>query len=527
MGNFTSRPRRPSQAANTFSNVIATGVPVATAVATPTNIAPAATAAAAAVPPPDANTAAQLALSVCSDKVALASDEEHTLTVMLSIKAPAAPDDVSRPPLDLVACIDRSGSMRGEKMNLMKKTLELLVKRAGLKSGDRISLVTFDSAVKLELGLTSMDADGVVKAEGVVKQLHPGATTNLSGGLLKAIEVLDRSEAPSKEGRTRAVMCFTDGLANEGIRDPNQLQQAVAGALSAASAKLGGPINLYTFGFGADHNETCLRNLATGSGAAGMYYYVSTAEDIPNAFADCLGGLTSVVAQNTTLSLEPARGVTVARVLGSTYSRDAEGAVTLGDLFAEDEKDVLIELKLPKLSAPAREAAQVLVSTLRGFNVVRAAPDVVEARLRVERPAVTPPEQPANLKLDAQRNRIHMAEQMEAATRLADEGDLAGGRERLAACRRYVAGSASAMGGDVLSANLLSQCAELEETYQTTARYRSVGSKMSKMQARSHMVQRGTHMNVDSYVSGAKRKAALKSSWMSSIASGSVESDSD
>merc|ERR1719359_2775925 len=108
----------------------------------------------------------------------------------------------------------------------------------------------------------------------------------------------------SKEGRTRAVMLFTDGLANEGIRDTAQLCAAVNGALSAASAKLGGPISLFTFGFGADHNESCLRALATGSGAGGLYYYVSTAEDIPNAFADCLGGLTSVVAQNASLSLE-------------------------------------------------------------------------------------------------------------------------------------------------------------------------------------------------------------------------------
>ena len=71
------------------------------------------------------------------------------------------------------------------------------------------------------------------------------------------------------------------------------------------------------------------------------------------------------------------------------------------------------------------------------------------------------------------------------------------------------------------------QCAELEETYQTTACYRSVGSKMSKMQVMSHSRQRANHMNADSYVSGAKRKAALKSSWMSSIQSGTVDSDSD
>ena len=64
----------------------------------------------------------------------------------------------------------------------MRQTLELLVTRAGLNANDRISLVTFDNMVKVELLLSRMDADGKAKAEGVVKQVRPGATTNLSGG---------------------------------------------------------------------------------------------------------------------------------------------------------------------------------------------------------------------------------------------------------------------------------------------------------------------------------------------------------
>ena len=62
-------------------------------------------------------------------------------------------------------------------------------------------------------------------------------------------------------------------------------------------------------------------------------------------------------------------------------------------------------------------------------------------------------------------------------------------------------------------------------------RYRSVGSKMSKMQAVSHMRQRGTHSNPTAYRSAASQKASLKAQWLSSMAPSSAcgggDSDSD
>jgi len=407
-------------------------------------------------------------------------------------------------------------------MSLMKQTLQLLVSRAGLNGDDRISLVTFDSSVKLELPLVSMDKSGQDKAQSVVKGLHPGATTNLSGGALKAIDVLDASEQHDAGGRTRAVMLFTDGLANEGIRDTASLVSAVSGALSSASKKVGGPISLFTFGFGSDHNEECLRALATSSGAGGLYYYVSAADDIPNAFADCLGGLTSVVAQNATLALSGRHGASVVRVLGTAYTRDAEGALVLGDLFAEDEKDVLVELALPKLDAPA-DSTQVLQASLRCFNVARSAPEVTEVTLEVARPACTPANQTVNTLLDAQRNRIETAEALEKASQLADAGNVEGGRALLLECRKRVKTSSSA--AHQLSANLVDDIDSVEQHYQSRNTYRTVGSKMSKMSSLSHSRQRAVHTNADMYTSAASNKRAMKARWMSTI--DAAESDSD
>ena len=140
MGNLFSRAqrhgtRRPNEPFDSLDNA-AVGIPIANGTIVPTT--------------PNTNSDAQrLALSATSDRAALAYGAEQEVLAMLSIKAPAAVSDVSRPPLDLVACIDRSGSMRGQKIVLMKQTLEMLVKRAGLREGDRVSLVSFDTESNL------------------------------------------------------------------------------------------------------------------------------------------------------------------------------------------------------------------------------------------------------------------------------------------------------------------------------------------------------------------------------------------
>lgn len=142
---------------------------------------------------------------------------------------------------------------------------------------------------------------------------------------------------------------------------------------------------------------------------------------------------------------------------------------------------------------------------------------------------MTPSDQPVNTSLDEQRNRIEAAEAMEEASRMADAGDLAGGRNRLALARQHIFSSATS--GEAFSASLMSQVAEVEDTFSSEVQYRSVGSKMAKMQSLSHQRQRANHSNVGDYGAGAKRKAAMKAAWglssIGSFAGKGNDSDSD
>ncbi len=73
---------------------------------------------------------------------------------------------------------------------------------------------------------------------------------------------------------------------------------------------------------------------------------------IPDAFADCLGGLLSVVGQNIDVAFEATNGVTIKKlktkfkvtekVAGKSYT------VTVGDIQSEEEKDLLCDISLSK-----------------------------------------------------------------------------------------------------------------------------------------------------------------------------------
>lgn len=473
--------------------------------------------------------ATRMRLHAAGEKAAVSWQEScASFAGLFSVVAPDAAEDAARAPLDLSVCIDVSGSMQGKKMDLMKDTLKLLIARSGLKASDRVSLVTFDSSVTLKLPLTNMNADGRAQAEEIVKSLRAGTQTNLSGGALKAIDVLaqEGNGTPAlAAGRTRSVLLFTDGHANQGICDTTRLVSAVSSSLRTASAS-SGPINFMAFGFGQDHSDGCLRALAEGAGSGSMYYFVGTPEDIPTAFADCLGGLVSVVCQNATLTLTGCDGsASINSVIGGVYNTaaSADGAsytIELGDLYASDEKDLLVDLRLASTRAPA-----AVLATLRAFNVLSGENETVACTLEVQRPESTPADQPTNMAIEMHKMRIAAAETMRRASEQADQGNLERGREMLTAMHQSLMSSPAAL--TPLGNELTSEIASLSEQYNDQRVYRSVGSKASKMAAMSHARQRSVHSNEDSYAGAAIRKKSMKAAWSRPPAPSPVNEGSD
>jgi len=448
-------------------------------------------------------------LRLTPEKSALSASAEQATSVLATIVAAEASAGI-RQPLELVAVVDRSGSMSGSKIQQMKETLSFLVSN-GLTRTDRFAIVAFDNKVETRLSVTTMDNDGKKKALEAVANLQPGGATNLSGGLLQGIDLLSKQD-PGSSGTNRAVLLFTDGIANNGIREPSEIVVAAQGAMTAS------PCTIFTFGFGADHQEDLLRNLAESTN--GLYYFLEKSEDIPTAFADCLGGLVSVVAQNATLTLEGVDGTVLAEAHCPYKCEALDGgrlAISLGDLYSEDEKDIVLSVKLPQLPAPRPEAAVAVRASIRYFSVAASAIEEVGCTLQLSRPATTPVDQPANARLDEQRSRIDVAEAMRKASVLADSGQVSEGRDLIRAA--VARAKQSPAGASPVVSGIVAEAERIEGKFVDRHVYRMEGQKMSKMSAMANMQQRSTHSSAAVYEK--KSKVAMKNmfSSMSSAAS--------
>ncbi len=264
------------------------------------------------------------------DRTLVAVEVGETVHVMLELVAPAAPV-VERAPIDVVAVIDRSGSMDGQALASVIEATNLLVRLLG--PADRIAVVTFDGHVDMVMPLAHHDA---LSAAQILSSVHSGGSTNLSGGWLKGFEILTAHGRPEAMKR---VIVLTDGAANAGIIDRHEL----AGLAGAARSQ---QVTTTMVGFGAAYDEQMLATMADAGG--GNDYWCAGPDQAPKVFADEFTGLASVVAQNISVEIRPTAATDGLLVLNEFPVTDVDGGmqVALGDAFGEEKRRVVAMLHL-------------------------------------------------------------------------------------------------------------------------------------------------------------------------------------
>lgn len=298
--------------------------------------------------------------------VTKARDQEVKLLVRL--KAP----DVAvrgRRPLNLGVVVDRSGSMSGDKIENTRRALKTLITH--LDADDLLGIVQFDDEAQVLLEPTHVRNKDALKR--LVDRIDTGGSTNLSGGWLLGLDRLGRS---ASEACISRCLLLTDGQANQGIQDPLAL------AAIGQEARRQRGIVTTTLGFGEGFNEDLLVGIARESG--GAFYFVDKAEQAPAIFNEELQGLLRLAAQNVEVRVRP-QGLVRLLAQWTDYPGRVlpDGvAFALGDLYAGEEKDVLMSLfvpGLPEMAAARIAALEVSFAGIDGASVTvrQIAQDVV------------------------------------------------------------------------------------------------------------------------------------------------------
>ena len=204
---------------------------------------------------------------VVQDKVLKDGDGRVTVSLNLAAARLPAADAGPAQAADLVIVLDRSGSMEGQKLNDARQAVMSLLEQLG--PDDRFALVTYSNSVQALSGLVPMTEANRRRLTATVAHVRAGGGTNLGGGLERGMNVLMH---PPGDRRQRKVILISDGLANQGVTDPDALGRM-------ASAAVENRFSISTVGVGLEFNEMLMTAIADQG--AGHYTFL---ED-PQVFA--------------------------------------------------------------------------------------------------------------------------------------------------------------------------------------------------------------------------------------------------
>jgi len=290
------------------------------------------------------------------DLVAIEQTDE--ITIMLELVAPTEPPGRDRPSAAIQVVLDRSGSMdMGDRLPSARAALKALVDR--LDRRDAFGLVVFDDEVDVVVPAGPVADKPAIRA--AIDAVWARGSTNLSAGLLRGLQEARRAGGPG--GAT--LLLVSDGMANQGVTDPERLEAV------AASAHRAGVVTS-TVGLGLGYDETVLAAVARGG--QGNHVFAEHADTATAAVAGEVDGLLAKSVQAASLLIRPTSDVQTVTVFNDLPTHAVAGGVMveLGDLWAGEQRKLLLGLGVPAIGALG--LARVATLELRYV----ALPDVAE-----------------------------------------------------------------------------------------------------------------------------------------------------
>lgn len=345
----------------------------------------------------------------------------ETYSVVMKIKSPPL-TTARRSPVDLVTVLDVSGS----KIETVKRAMKLVI--SSLRETDRLSMVSFSSSSKRLSPLRRMTANGRRLARRIVDEISgDGDGMSVNDAVKKAAKVI---EDRRQKNLFTTIFVLTD-------RNKKSAHQAQLGAHSDFVTSTRLEIPTHTIWLGACNCE--------------------------DAFAKRIKGLLSLSVSDLTLQLGLVSGSGGQGGITSVYSLSGRpvwlgtGLVRLGDMYGDEEREVLVEFKSPASSSSGRSHR---IMTVRSRHVDSSTQEIKiseDRALLIPRPIAV---RSSNTNIGRLRN-LHVSTRAVAESRRLVEASDYSGAERMLTSARALLVQYGLNSGDACLRGLDAELADL------------------------------------------------------------------
>ena len=263
--------------------------------------------------------------------------EPRTLGLLVEAAAPSLPEQqFSRTPQAIVLVVDRSGSMGGGRLDLIKNAIGEMIGQ--LNPHDFVSVISFDERVENHLPLRQKGNLNAAELRRELAQLEPRGATNIELGYRHGLA--EAAKAP--DGVEGQLILLSDGHANRGVKDSTELGQLAALATEHLVATS-------TMGIGTGFDEELLTRIA--SSGQGNHFAAVKVEEAVAGLQDEIDGLLQRSLRNIKCRVIAVHETALKAIKPVGYVQSKRNVpegieVTLGELVSGEERGYAFALEM-------------------------------------------------------------------------------------------------------------------------------------------------------------------------------------
>jgi Ca-activated chloride channel homolog len=285
--------------------------------------------------PAQMRAAPEMSISIkYSSPTALPCMSEAQLTyVLVDLVCTADPRKENLPPCHVCLVLDRSTSMAGDRMDMVKTSALNLLQQ--LRSQDILSVIAFSD--RAEVLIPPTRASALSKSDHRISLMQTGGGTEILQGLALGMEQLRKTD----NSHLRHLILLTDGH-TYGDDD---------GCVELANAAANEGITISVLGIGYEWNDVLMDRIASLSG--GDSVFVSDPHDLDHFLSQKLADLEAVYARGLKFEFESDTGCQLRyafRLLPSIGDLSTKSPILLGDILYRKSISILFEFLVPPIN---------------------------------------------------------------------------------------------------------------------------------------------------------------------------------